>query len=96
MQNFISGLIKEQRVWIGDEHGGSWFVVQEIEEIPPPRFGSKMRFIALSPLMVAIEQAGPQGERQKHYLRANDSRFGPAVASNLVEKYRALTGTDPD
>ncbi|MFN0119892.1 MAG: CRISPR-associated endoribonuclease Cas6 [Blastocatellia bacterium] len=76
--------------------GGSEYAVTGLEIMPPPLFAPTMRFMALSPLMVATTAADDEtGRRRKHYVRPGDPRFAALVAENLREKYRALHGQEP-
>ncbi|MCG3143131.1 MAG: hypothetical protein HONDAALG_00452 [Gammaproteobacteria bacterium] len=92
IQAFIIGLQAQERIAIGDSQGIANFVPERIEEVPLPRLTSPMRFTALSPITVAVDELGTDGQYHKHYVRADDSRFGLVVASNLLNKYRVLTG----
>ena len=92
IQAFVAGLATRDSARIGRTQ----FSVFSIEFIPPPLFTERMRFIALSPMMVATTEKGADGKRVKSYLRANDPRFGPLVVSNLLSKYRTLTGSEAD
>lgn len=94
IEAFIAGLTTQRTVSIGRTQ----FEVVGIEIIEPPMFTEEMRLIALSPLMVAKTASGIDGRREsKYFLRASDEDFGQLVVANLLEKYRALFGTDaPD
>lgn len=95
MEALVMGLGGAGAVEIGDRHGITEMDVAGIELVEPPRFLRRMRFTLLSPITVSKEETGPQGERRKHYLRADEPAFGPLVAENLREKYRALIGAEP-
>ena len=92
IEALVTGLGAQDRVRIGSTQ----FTVAGIEIMPAPRFTERMRFIALSPLTVATTTQAADGRRIKHYLRANEEEFGPLVVANLLEKYRALFGREPD
>lgn len=96
IETLVTGLGAKGYITIGDAQGVSALEVAGIELIEPPRLSRQMRFTALSPITVAVEEPGPQGERRKHYVRADDQRFGGLVVANLREKYRALTGLEPE
>lgn len=95
MEALVMGLGGAGSVTIGDRDGVTEMEVAEIAMVEPPRFVRRMRFTLLSPITVSMEERGPQGERRKHYLRADEPEFGSLVAENLREKYRALTGAEP-
>jgi CRISPR-associated endoribonuclease Cas6 len=94
IEDLVNGLSSQGSITIGDQHADTRFRIDRIEIVPPPRFTTRMRFTTLSPLTVAIAEEDARGLRSKHYVRAEDERFGPLVASNMLEKYRALTGYD--
>lgn len=96
MELLAAGLIAQGVVSIGDNQGVTDFGVSEIIELPVPRISSKMGFRTLSPLFVAVDETREDGSRTKQHLRAEDSRFGERVRMNLLRKYRALTGSDPE
>lgn len=91
IEALVAGLATQESVRIGRTR----FSVVNLEILPPPHLTRQMRFIALSPLTMAVTERGDEGRRIKHYLRADEPAFGPLVAENLREKYRALTGQEP-
>jgi len=92
IEALVAGLAVKEAVGIGKTR----FAVAGIDLMPPPLFTRRMRLIALSPLTVARTERGAEGKRIKHYLRADEEGFAPLVVSNLLEKYRALTGEEPE
>jgi CRISPR-associated endoribonuclease Cas6 len=96
IQALIAGLAIKQTIEIGDRRSALKMDVAKMEIIEPPRFQESMFFHTLSPITVSISEQAPDGRLRKHYVRAGDERFGPLVRSNLIEKYRALTGFDPE
>lgn len=92
IEAFVAGLTARGEVRIGQ----TLLALEEIVILEPPAFSDHMRFIALSPLTVATTHYTPAGKRSKYYLRAGDEAFGSLVASNLIEKYRALFGVEPE
>lgn len=89
IEAFVSGLSRQTELRLY----GQRYALREIEIMPPPEFSAAMRFVALSPLTVGIQL---EGMSTKHYVRADDDRFGPLVSSNLCEKYRVLCGAEID
>lgn len=89
--SFVAGLTTQESLRIGRIR----FALTQVEILPAPLITDQMRFIALSPLTVAVTTTQADGKRNKHYLRADEPDFGPLVAENLREKYRALTGREP-
>lgn len=96
IQALIAGLAIKQVITVGDRHASLNLEIAKIEIIEPPRFKEPMLFYTLSPITVSISEQTGEGALRKHYVRAGDERFGPLVRRNLIEKYRALTGGDPD
>lgn len=92
----IAGLAIKQVITIGDPYASLDLEIAKIEIIEPPPFKESMLFYTLSPITVSISEQIAEGTLRKHYVRAGDERFGTLVRTNLVEKYRALTGDDPD
>src|SRR5207244_3270962 len=92
LPEFIEALVAGRAAWDSVRIGRTRFTVAGIEILPPPRFAERMRLMTLSPLTVAVTTQAADGRRVKHYLRANEEGFGPLVAANLLEKYRALFG----
>jgi CRISPR-associated endoribonuclease Cas6 len=95
MQLLAAGLIAQGVVRLGDKTGGCEFEVTEIIELRAPRISHEMRFKTLSPLFVSVDELTAEGRRTKQHLRADDPRFAEQVRTNLLRKYRALTGEDP-
>jgi CRISPR-associated endoribonuclease Cas6 len=96
IQLLAAGLIAQGTVSIGDHSGVCDFGVSEIIELRPPRIKPQMKFKTLSPVFVSVAETGAEGARTKQHLRADDSRFAERVRLNLLSKYRALTGTEPN
>jgi CRISPR-associated endoribonuclease Cas6 len=92
----IAGLAIKQTITVGDQYASLDLEIAKIEIIEPPRFKQSMLFYTLSPITVSISEQTADGTLRKHYVRAGDEKFGPLVRVNLLEKYRALTGVDPD
>jgi CRISPR-associated endoribonuclease Cas6 len=96
IQALLAGIAIKQTISIGDQYAALELKVAKMEIIEPPRFAESMFFHTLSPITVSISERSPDGTLRKHYARAGDERFGPLVRMNLIEKYRALTGCDPE
>ena len=92
VEALVAGLSAQGTVQIE----GQAYQVRNIEIILPPRFTSSMRMMALSPITVSVSTPREDGKQNKHYVRANDERYAPLVISNLLEKYKALTGKSCD
>ncbi len=96
MELLAAGLVAQGVLSIGDQDGEAEFGVSEIVEVPAPVFTRRMRFKTISPLFVAVDEQKPDGGRTKQHLRAEDPRFAQRVRSNLIRKYQALTGSEPE
>ena len=95
IQSFVTGLIGQGEVTIGDPMGSAQFSVESIEEMEVPAFQSPMRFKTISPITVSVVETNQQGQRHKQFLWGDVPRFGELVAANLKKKYRVLTGDEP-
>lgn len=93
IEAFVMGVFKDRQLEIGDRKSKIVFEVAAIERIAEPVFGSKMCFKTLSP--VFIEEQFPITTRTLH-LAPNDPKFAELLHLNLLEKYRAFYGQEPD
>ncbi len=92
-EEFIRGLFQEQEVRLGDRQSQASFVVNTIEVVPlnlPSPDLSPVRIRAKSPMVVGRAREGAYDD----YLHPRDPDFGPLLAQNLLDKYRAATGHD--
>lgn len=90
---FVIGLFRDRRVEIGDRKSKVMFEVSTIERMPEPEFTSRMAFKTLSPMF--IEEQFPDTRRTVH-LQPDDPKFAELLHLNLLEKYRAFYGQEPD
>lgn len=95
IESFIMGLNSRETIIISHDGLSTELAIGAIEIIEPPLLKPQMRFTTLSPITVSVSEPMPDGTQRKHYVRADDVRFGLQVRANLLEKYRALTGSDP-
>jgi len=92
-EEFVRGLFSEQRFRLGDRSSQARLAVQTVEMLPlrlpeaPP-----VRIRMRSPLVVARKRPDSQPDE---YLHPDDPDFAPLLFLNLLEKYRAATGTEP-
>lgn len=93
IDTFVMGLFKERRLEIGDRKSKAVFEVSTVERMPEPYFNSSMIFKTLSP--VFIEEQFPDTRRTIH-LSPNDPKFVELLHLNLLDKYRAFYGQEPD
>lgn len=93
-EEFVRGLFQAQQFSIGDRVSRAKFVVQSVEMQPIqlPKGPGPVRIRALSPVVIARKR--PDGNPDE-YLAPGDLDFGRLLFSNLLEKYRAATATEP-
>jgi CRISPR-associated endoribonuclease Cas6 len=96
MELLAAGLITQGTVSIGDKFDVTDFDVLEIMDIPSPVISRRMRFRTISPIFLSVDETRDDGSRTKQHLRAEDPRFAERVRTNLIRKYSALTGDDPE
>lgn len=90
---FVIGLFRNRRMEIGDRKSRVVFEVSTIERLPEPEFVSRMTFKTLSPMF--IEEQFPDTRHTDH-LQPDDPKFAELLHLNLLEKYRAFYGQEPD
>lgn len=87
MQHLINGFSREPVLHIA----GAAFDLIHTELIPPPIFREQMAFRALSPITASING----NEKHATFLNLDDDWSG-AIRGNLVGKYQALHGREPN
>ncbi len=92
----MGGLSANPFFFIGNAQCGAEFEATAVAIISPPQFHDPIRFKTLSPIFAATTETAPGGKPVKHHLRPADPRFAEAIASNLREKFLALTGEGAD
>jgi len=95
IQAFITGLNNRETITIVHDQIATELAIEAIEIVRPPQFRPQMRFTTLSPITVSVSESAPDGTQRKHYVRADDPGFGSQVRKNLIEKHRAMTGSNP-
>lgn len=93
IEAFVVGLFKNRTFVLGDRRSQVPFEVINIERMPEPVFTSRMAFKTLSPMF--IEEQFPDTRRTVH-LQPDDPKFAELLHLNLLEKYRAFYGQEPD
>ncbi|WP_290596140.1 MULTISPECIES: CRISPR-associated endoribonuclease Cas6 [unclassified Archaeoglobus] len=88
---FVEGLLTNPEVNIGDAQ----FLVTGIEVLREKKIGKKEKFVTLSPITVStVERQGYS--RKSVDLYPSDARFYEVIRKNLVKKYVALHGIEPE
>ena len=90
---FVIGLFRNRRIEIGDRKSRVMFEVSTLERMPEPEFVSRMSFKTLSPLF--LEEQFSDSRRTVH-LQPEDPKFAALLHLNLLEKYRAFYGQEPE
>lgn len=93
MEAFVIGLFKDRSFVLGDRFSQVPFEVVNIERLVEPEFASRMVFKTLSPMFV--EEQFPDTGRTVH-LQPDDPKFAELLHLNLLDKYRAFYGREPD
>ena len=63
--------------------------VQNVEVLPPPRFGPQMTFLCLSPITMSTKRERDD-RLSTHYCLPDDPQFSELVRQNLIRKYEAV------
>ena len=63
--------------------------VQNVEVLPPPRFGPQMTFRCLSPITMSTKRERDD-RLSTHYCLPDDPQFSELVRQNLIRKYEAV------
>lgn len=90
---FVIGLFKNRQIEIGDRKSRILLEVEAIERLSRPNIVSKMVFKTISPMFIE-EQF--QDNPQTIHLGPKDPRFAELLHLNLLEKYRAFYGKEPE
>ncbi len=87
VEHLAQGLLSQGRVQIG----GVALQVERIEILSPPEFSHRMKFVCLSPLVVArpVER---DGKLLAHYYRYDEAGLEEALRVNLLRKYELIHG----
>lgn len=96
MEAVAESLMMNQEITIGDQESQATFIVAGIDIAEAPPIERGMRGETISPIFVSVDEAGGDGRRIKHHVRAEDGRFASRVVANLCEKYRTLVGDGPE
>jgi CRISPR-associated endoribonuclease Cas6 len=89
VEHFITGLFRNQELKLGDRISSCYFRVQEIEKLPEVPFSSRMKFRAISPLVISHNT---ETEKYARYLSPEDVTYPELLYNNLISKYVALAG----
>ncbi|WP_456329763.1 CRISPR-associated endoribonuclease Cas6 [Archaeoglobus sp.] len=90
-EKFVEGLLTNPEVSIGNVQ----FLVTGIEVLREKKIGEKEKFVTLSPIAVTtVERQGYS--RRSVDLYPSDARFYEILKRNLVKKYVALHGKEPE
>lgn len=86
IENFITGLFKNQKFTLGDQISQAPLLVSTVEVIPEPSFNTKTSFRCLSPVIIAKKtEEGHSAE----YLAPEHRDFERILFENLIHKYSA-------
>lgn len=86
-QIFLRGLLRQQRVFIGNRKCGLSLLVDSIEEIQPPQFSPHMHYTTLSPVVVSCSRGFSCSSR---YLSPCDTDYASLIRGNLLKKAAQL------
>jgi CRISPR-associated endoribonuclease Cas6 len=88
VEHFVEGLFRSETFSIAY----ATFRLAGAETLAPPEFTDRMRFRALSPI---TESADAPGSRHARFLDLSND-WSEIVRRNLLHKFRALHGREPD
>ncbi len=90
-EKFVEGVLANPEVSVGDAQ----FLVTGVEVLREKKIGEKEKFVTLSPITVTtVEHQGYS--RRSVDLYPSDARFYEILRRNLVKKYVALHGREPE
>ena len=69
--------------------------VQDVEVLPPPRFGQRLTFRCLSPITMSTVRERAD-KLVTHYCLPDDPQFSELVRQNLIRKYEAIHQQPPE
>lgn len=91
LRNEVEGILAKSGPMV---IGGQRFMLENIESLPDPTFTQTMRFTCLTPIVAAVRS---ETHKTPRYLRPSDgAALSEAVRVNVIRKYRALHGTEPE
>ena len=92
-EEFVRGLFSEQQFRLGDRISQARLQVETVEVLPMtlPTDNRPVRIHTLSPLVIGRKKENGHDD----YLTPDDPDFAPLLFLNLLEKYRAATGSEP-
>jgi len=99
LNDFLGGIVlgsfreKVLNLKIGNELKP--FDIEQIEEVPPPKFHEETKFSLMSPLVLSTRKIY-KGETSQYYLRFSDDTelINRIFNQNLANKYLAITGKE--
>ena len=89
-QQFIQGIFSEQTFELGNKFNKIQCTVNSVEVVPPPHFTDTMRFNTLSPACVVLKHS----DKSEEYIAPDRPEAARLILQNLLDKYRALNGTE--
>jgi len=91
LKNLATGLLSSGALRVG----AAQLPIAGVETLPAPEFHSPLRFKCLSPIVAAVAEKY-DGKRHTRYLRPGDEGWSERIRANLLGKYAALHGGEPD
>ena len=89
-QQFIQGIFSEQTIELGNKFNKIQCAVKSIEVVAPPHFTDTLRFSTLSPACVVLKHS----DKSEEYIAPDHPEAARLILQNLLDKYRALNGTE--
>lgn len=89
MQHMMEGLFSDNQMELRSGHFRMTGMVSKVNIQPRPFFSNEMRFNALTPICISVNQ---KGNEYADYLHPRDERYAECFASNLVDKANAFYG----
>ncbi len=94
IQHLVIGLFQNQVVTISNSRVGSPLMVEQVEALPEPEWKPRMRFRALSPIVVTTKHEH-LGRVSKYYMRPDDPALSEQIRTSLVRKFETVHGISP-
>jgi CRISPR-associated endoribonuclease Cas6 len=91
-ENFIMGLFKNQKAFIGDKISGINLEVESIEALKPPTTkNGSVKIKSSTPILMGLNEEGFKHER---YINPTHPAFKTLFINNLLNKYHTSGKTD--
>lgn len=92
IENFVMGLFKDQKAFIGDKISGIDLEVESIEALKTPTHkNGSVKIKTSTPIVMGLIE---EGFKHEHYINPTHSSFKTLFINNLLDKYHLSGKTD--